>query len=75
MKVSHLDVLIVSHGDNDHIGGAASLIASRTIDTILTSVPGQLSGSEPCIAGISWSFNQVMFEILGPGRFHARWKQ
>ncbi len=37
--VEVIDNLVVSHGDNDHIGGAASLLKHFAVGQILTSVP------------------------------------
>jgi competence protein ComEC len=63
-----VDSLIISHGDNDHIGGAVSLM--RVIDTrqVLTSVPQQLSEYAPieCAAGQSWLWDGVKFTMLAP---------
>lgn len=66
--INKIDTLIVSHGDNDHIGGADSLINNVPTDTILTSVPQQLSDYAPaqCKAGQSWSWDKVRFTILSP---------
>ncbi|MEQ1529805.1 MAG: DNA internalization-related competence protein ComEC/Rec2, partial [Methylococcales bacterium] len=63
-----LDALIVSHGDNDHIGGAQSLLAELPATQLLTSVPQQLAGyaPTPCRAGQSWQWDQVTFSILSP---------
>ena len=64
--IHHIDTLIVSHSDNDHIGGAKHLIDSFVIDTILTSQQKHLSGSKVCSSGQSWQFDGVSFEILSP---------
>ena len=63
-----IDSLIISHGDNDHIGGAASLIRGMDTEQVLTSVPQKLSGYAPieCVAGQSWSWDEVKFTMLGP---------
>jgi competence protein ComEC len=64
-----IDRLVVSHGDNDHIGGALSLMRSMSTKQVMTSVPGQFSGSEPvkCAAGQSWQWDRVTFTMLSPG--------
>jgi competence protein ComEC len=66
--IDQVDSLIISHGDNDHIGGAVSLM--RGIDTrqVLTSVPQQLSEYAPieCAAGQSWLWDEVKFIVLAP---------
>lgn len=66
--VKRVDILLVSHGDNDHIGGAASLL--DTIDTarVLSSVPERFEAgrAEYCQAGQQWTWDGVSFEILHP---------
>ncbi|MFZ2450285.1 MAG: DNA internalization-related competence protein ComEC/Rec2 [Methylovulum miyakonense] len=66
--VAHLDGLIISHGDNDHIGGAASVLREMPADTVLTSVPEQLAGYAPvrCAAGQTWQWDGVGFSVLSP---------
>ena len=60
------NLLIISHGDNDHIGGAAAVRSALGPGRVLTSVPGKLPGSELCSAGQEWTVDSVVFEFLGP---------
>ncbi len=66
--VKQIDSLIISHGDNDHIGGAESLLQGMNTRQVLTSVPGQLSEYAPlrCAAGMSWLWDGVRFTVLAP---------
>jgi competence protein ComEC len=66
--VNNIDQLIISHGDNDHIGGAVSLIQGIPVAKLLTSVPNQLSVYQPefCHAGQTWSWDGIRFTILSP---------
>lgn len=66
--VDKVDSLIVSHGDNDHIGGVDSLLANLSTEAVLTSVPEKLSQYSPgrCKSGQSWSWDDVKFSILSP---------
>jgi len=66
--IDKIDTLIVSHGDNDHIGGSTSLMASTHTEKLLTSVPQQLSTYSPiqCKSGQSWSWDNIKFSILSP---------
>ncbi len=63
-----IDRLIISHGDNDHIGGALSLMQGMPTEQVLTSVPQQLSDYSPlmCEAGQSWTWDNVTFTLLSP---------
>ena len=63
-----IDNLVISHGDNDHIGGAVSLMRGMPTEKVLTSVPQQLSGYDPiaCTAGQSWLWDEVRFTMLAP---------
>lgn len=66
-----LDMLVLSHRDTDHVGGAASVLAMSPQATLLSSLePGHAllaahSGSR-CEAGQRWEWDGVAFSILGP---------
>jgi competence protein ComEC len=60
--VPHLDTLIVSHPDQDHQGGSASLRKSLPVRRLL----GAEAGAEPCVQGQTWDWDGVRFEVLHP---------
>jgi len=70
--ITRLDALIVSHQDDDHSGGAHSIIAARDPAWVLTSMPEQhrvLQGAREvmrCEAGDRWHWDGVDFEIIHP---------
>ncbi|MFT7235200.1 MAG: competence protein ComEC [Methylophagaceae bacterium] len=66
LNIHHIDMLIISHSDNDHIGGAKSLLTSLTTSSILTSQTEHLSKSMPCIAGQAWQWDDIYFKVLNP---------
>jgi competence protein ComEC len=73
--IAKIDSLIISHGDNDHIGGAASLMHGMDTEKVLSSVPQLLSAYAPteCVAGQSWLWDEVKFTILAPQQaFHSK---
>jgi competence protein ComEC len=63
-----VDTLLISHGDNDHSGGALSIIKQKNVSKILTSVPNLFEQYSPmfCLRGQTWEWDQVRFEILSP---------
>jgi competence protein ComEC len=64
---TRIDALLVSHGDNDHIGGAPFLLRSFPVTRLFTSVPQRLdAAAENCLAGQFWEWDGVSFEILSP---------
>jgi len=65
-----LDMLVISHGDNDHIGGAGTLVGEFPPHRILTGVPDRILGSVACRSGQRWIWDGVRFEILGPVEGH-----
>ena len=67
-----LDTLIISHGDADHIGGAAALRAAFPARQVLSSVPQRLPGATHCIAGQSWRWDGVEFTLLSPQKDSAQ---
>lgn len=66
--ISRLDALIISHGDNDHAGGARSLLAEFPAGVLRTSAPAALAGYSPeyCMSGQRWQWDGVDFTTLGP---------
>ena len=68
MGITQLSMLMISHGDNDHIGGANTLIEQFNIDRVLTSVPEKIpiNSAELCHAGQQWTWDGVKFEVLHP---------
>jgi competence protein ComEC len=63
-----VDTLIISHGDNDHIGGARSLLAQYPASRIISSVPGELPDNKVtlCRRGDQWQWDGILFAVLHP---------
>lgn len=57
-----VDLLVVSHADQDHAGGVDSLRAALPVTVTLGA------GGAPCHRGQSWRWDGVGFEILWPER-------
>lgn len=66
-----VDMLIVSHGDNDHIGGAGSVRAGVPVRETLSSVPERLPGAVRCRRGQQWQWDGVTFTMLSPADIGA----
>ncbi len=66
--IRRLDMLMVSHGDNDHIGGAHALLQTYPAGHIVTSVPERFPGRRvrPCRDGDQWQWDGVRFTVLHP---------
>ena len=70
--IGKLDVLVVSHSDTDHAGGARSLLAGVRVAQLQSSLaPGHAAVRAArrhtrCAAGQAWSWDGVRFEMLGP---------
>ena len=66
-----VDVLMLSHRDADHTGGAAAVLAqqpgARLTGSIETGHELQaLRPATPCLAGQRWEWDGVAFEVLHP---------
>ena len=67
-----IDLLLLSHRDSDHVGGAASLLAGIPVSALQSSLePGHalLAGAAPhtpCRAGQQWAWDGVQFNVLHP---------
>jgi competence protein ComEC len=70
--IRQLDLMLVSHADSDHSGGALSVLAAIPVTSLLSSLhsdhPIQQAAhnSQPCQAGDSWQWDDVHFEVLHP---------
>lgn len=67
-SVSKLDTMIVSHGDNDHSGGAESILAAMKVRRFISNESALSNKSEPCHAGLQWLWDGVLFRVLHPQR-------
>lgn len=65
LGIGPVDRLVVSHGDSDHAGGAAS-VASRYPDAVrLSGEPGRLGfRALPCTGQAPWSWDGVVFRFI-----------
>jgi competence protein ComEC len=68
LGIRNIDKLIVSHGDMDHSGGAASIVQSLCVRSMISSEPERLSVKKVarCSQGQMWVWNGVKFTILHP---------
>ena len=70
--VERLDGMIVTHDDDDHWGGAASVLQAVPVVRLLTSLPDldplvvQAQPALRCEAGQLWEWDGVRFEMLHP---------
>jgi competence protein ComEC len=74
MGIALLDVLVLSHGDMDHIGGTESVLKGVPVTNVISSLPNthpklQLAAhNEPCADGQSWEWDGVHFDMLHPAK-------
>ncbi len=70
--VRRLDAMVVSHDDNDHSGGALSVLQALPVAWVASSLPAghaialAATRSRPCSAGERWEWDGVRFEFLHP---------
>ncbi|MBL1261151.1 MAG: DNA internalization-related competence protein ComEC/Rec2 [Thiotrichaceae bacterium] len=67
--VKRVDMLVIGHGDNDHMGGAQSVMSQIVVSQVITSVPERVTwqpAAQHCVAGDEWQWDNVRFEILHP---------
>jgi competence protein ComEC len=73
---ARIDVLMLSHRDTDHVGGAASILAALPVLALSSSLTADhplLADAQSrgvphrlCIAGQSWDWDGVRFAVLQP---------
>ncbi len=64
--IEQIDKLVVSHSDNDHLGGVAGLKQLVPVKQTLSSDIKALPAASRCVAGQHWQWDGVMFEVLLP---------
>ncbi len=67
LGIDRLDRMIISHGDNDHAGGAAAVADAFHGVPVESGEPGRLKiKATQCVAGETWNWNGVSFRIVHP---------
>jgi competence protein ComEC len=66
-----VDLLMLSHRDSDHTGGAAAVLAQQPQAALTGSIEAEhglqsLRPVTPCVAGQHWVWDGVAFEVLHP---------
>jgi competence protein ComEC len=64
-----INTLVISHSDNDHIGGMQSIIKKMPVDTVITSEIDKMLNHphvKLCYATQRWQWDGVEFEMLHP---------
>ena len=75
--IGQLDGLIISHSDNDHSGGATSVIEGIPVVWTRSSLPKdhallkKMPSHAACRAGQSWVWDGVQFDMLHPDDYYA----
>jgi competence protein ComEC len=70
---SHVDLLMLSHRDSDHVGGARAVLGALEVDALSSSLedghPLLAVARRPyrCVAGQRWTWDGVEFSVLHPG--------
>jgi competence protein ComEC len=58
--------LVVSHGDNDHAGGADAVREAWPVGRVLAPVGAGVAAAGACEAGQAWEWDGVRFSFLHP---------
>lgn len=67
--VRGIDVLVLSHGDNDHAGGAAAVRAGLPVGRTFAPPGWAEAPVRACLAGQGWQWDGVRFTWLHPTPF------
>ncbi len=66
LGVRRLDMIIASHGDNDHAGGIASVQRAFPDAAVFAPEGAKVDGAKVCQLGQRWRWGGVNVEILHP---------
>jgi competence protein ComEC len=70
--VQKVNVMVISHGDNDHSGGAMIILKQMQVDKVLSSIPKKFLPKivNLCEEKMHWQWDGINFEILYPPLNH-----
>jgi competence protein ComEC len=67
LGLNRLDMLMISHGDNDHAGGAATVAEAFPQAARYAGEPSRMRVPvQQCVAGQAWQWDGVRFRVLSP---------
>jgi competence protein ComEC len=66
LGVREVSRLVVSHGDNDHAGGADAVRDAWPVGQVLAPVGAGVAAAGACEAGQAWEWDGVRFSFLHP---------
>ncbi len=66
LGVAKLDRFVVSHGDNDHAGGANAVKRVMPVGGTRAPEGSPTAAERPCVAGQGWEWDGVVFRFLHP---------
>ncbi len=64
LGVDRLDLLLLSHADSDHAGGAEAVIRGMTVARVTSGEAAELPlglQAQPCVDGARWAWDGVVF--------------
>jgi competence protein ComEC len=67
-----VDLMMLTHEDSDHIGGALTVLESLEVGSLASSLPSAhalhtlVAAPRRCSAGMGWEWDGVRFEVLHP---------
>ncbi|WP_332875784.1 DNA internalization-related competence protein ComEC/Rec2 [Massilia sp. S19_KUP03_FR1] len=70
--IAHLDGIVISHSDTDHVGGALALLQAVRVDWVASSLWPQHPVAQAarrhvhCVAGQRWHWDGIDFAMLHP---------
>ena len=67
----HVDMLMLSHRDSDHTGGAPAVLAMQQDAALVSSLEDghellAVRGGRRCVAGMQWRWDGIDFAVLHP---------
>ncbi|HEY8587136.1 MAG TPA: DNA internalization-related competence protein ComEC/Rec2 [Rhodanobacter sp.] len=67
LGITRPDMLMISHGDNDHAGGATAVAQAFPLASRYAGDPARMHvPMRQCVAGQAWQWDNVSFRVLSP---------